>query len=221
MSEVKKSELFTDESMTQVSKSLFTEGMILPATIYIRIKSGQYITVGKKNDKANFSNFHSFHNVNVNVFVKTEEYDLLIKQMTDLTSKVMQQPNLPQNIKVNFVNGLLSEAIQDLQTKDLTSTAQLEKVGQFIKQLSQTNSSFKDVLDILETLPVGDSKHSMTVCMVSLLIAEEMQITHAVAQDKLVLGALIHDIGLKHVPEEIRYKPKHLMTAEELQTLSK
>ncbi len=218
MSEERKSETLSDELMTQVSKSLFVEGMILPATIYIKFKAGQYIPVGKKNDKAQFSAFHSFHNVTVGVYVKSSDYDLLIKSMTDLTTKALQQPTLPAQIKTKFVEGLLSEALNDLETKEITSTEQLQKVGGFIKDLCQTNPSFKDISEILSSLSPGDSKHCMTVSMVSLLIAEEMQITHAAAQDKLVLGSLIHDIGLKHVPESIRNKPKHLMTAEELST---
>lgn len=216
MSEDKKSENFSDQLMTQVSKSLFVEGMILPATIYIKFKSGQYIPVGKKNDKAQFSALHSFHNVTVGVYVKTSDYNSLIKNMTELTSKALQQPGLPKEIKTKFVEGLLSEALNDLQTKEITSTEHLQRVGGFIKDLSLKNPSFKDVSDILESLKPGDSKHCMTVCMVSLLIAEEMQINYAAAHDKLVLGSLIHDVGLKHVPEAIRDKPKHLMTAEEL-----
>ena len=43
-----------------------------------------------------------------------------------------------------------------------------------------------------------------------------MAINHKIAQEKVALACLLHDVGLKAVPAAILEKPRHLWTPEEL-----
>lgn len=210
------SETFEDNSMTCVPKDLFFEGMQLPISIYFRVGDGHYITIGRKGEKANFSDYQNFSHPNFKIFVKNAEHGRLIDYVTELTSKVMSQQNVPNSVKVRFLSGLVADSAAEIEKFGIATTHQAQKLSRLIIDFQHTIGSFNEIIGLVAELPPGEAKHSMVTCIVSLLVAEEMQMNHRTAQEKLALGALIHDIGMRFVPEAIKKKPKHTWTAEEL-----
>jgi putative nucleotidyltransferase with HDIG domain len=131
---------------------------------------------------------------------------------------VITQKSVPDAIKIKFVSGLAEDAGRSLETSGFGSVVKVQKVSQLVVQMSQQMSAFNDILNILETLPNSDSKHSMTTCLISMLLCEEMHVTLPLAQEKVAMGALLHDVGLRYVPKHILERPRHLWTQDELAT---
>src|SRR6185312_127390 len=88
---------------------------------------------------------------------------------------------------------------------------------QVIVDLHKTITAFDEIVGLLMTMPANESKHSMATCMISLVLCEEMQISLKAAQEKVALGALLHDVGLKFVPKATLEKPRHLWSPEDVQ----
>lgn len=220
MSSAKQSgaELLPDHSMTEVPKEFFFDGMQLPASVYIKMKAGNYLLIGKKNDKANFSNLHSFQNDNAKFYVKNLEHPELISIVTQLTSKVISQKNVPDAVKMKFVAGLAADAVDSLSSTGVVSVSKAQRVAALIDQMSKSVPSFHDVLDIIMSYPNTDAKHAMTTCLLSMLLCDEMQINLPLAREKVALGALLHDVGLKFIPKSIIDRPRHLWSQQDLET---
>lgn len=212
----KSTENVSDYLMTIAPKDFFFDGMVLPVNVYLKIKPGVYLLIGKRGDKANFSALHSFNNPDASVFVKSVDNPKLINFVTELTSKVVTQKNVPESIKAKFISGLAEDAIAEMTKAGFTSTAQLERVSQLLVQLSQSAPAFDSVVKMLESLSGEESRHSMATCMISLVIYEEMDITLPSAHEKIAMAALLHDIGLKLLPKDLMKRPKHLWTAEDV-----
>ena len=100
-----------NDSMISVSKGFFVDGMTFAVPVYLKIKDDNYLTIGKKGDKANFTNLHSFKNPGTFVFVKKEDHAKLIHHMTDVTEKVLTTPQISSEIKTKFILGLAEDAI--------------------------------------------------------------------------------------------------------------
>ncbi|MEZ0391321.1 MAG: HD-GYP domain-containing protein [Pseudobdellovibrionaceae bacterium] len=207
----------SDDQVIEVSKDFFFEGMTLPANIYIKMNPNNYLLIGKKGDKAAFSNLHAFKKDEFGVYVNKLEYAVLIQQVTLITSKVLEQKTIPDSVKVRFLTSLTDDAMSSLKTSGFSSVAKIQKVSQLVTQMSQQVNAFNDILDILKSLPNDDAKHVMTTCMIAMLLCEEMNVNLPQAQEKVAMGALLHDVGLKFVPKEILEKPKHLLTPDEVQ----
>lgn len=213
------SEAIEDSSMTSVPKTLFFEGMNLPITIYFRLSPGNYLTIGRKGEKARFSDFRSFNDPNFLIFVKSIEHNRLIDYVTELSSKLVNQTAIPFPVKTKFLTSLIDDSIGGFESKGFASTQQLQKVAKMVMDLNQSTAApFDDVMRLLSELPAGESKHAVTTAMISLVLAEEMQLTHGAAREKLALGALLHDVGMRFVPQAIQEKARHLWTPEELAT---
>lgn len=202
--------------MTFVPKNFFFEGMQLPVTIYFRISAGNYLTIGRKGDKASFSDFRSFNDPNFLIYVRSVDHGRLIDFVTELSGRLIGQKNVPGPLKTKFLSSLIDDSMGDLEDKGFASTQQLHKVSKLVIDLNQSTSSFDEVVKMLSELPPGEAKHSIATCMISLALSEEMQMNHRAAQEKLALGAMLHDVGLRFVPPEILNKPRHLWTPEEL-----
>jgi len=212
----KLTEVLDDSAMTSVPKNLFFEGMQLPISIFFRIHSCNYLTIGRKGERATFSEFSSYNDPNFLIYVRQADHALLIDYVTDLSSKLISRKNLPMSVKTKLLSSTIEDCIDNLGEKGFTSVSNLQKVSHLLMELNASTGSFEGILQMLAELPATDSRHPMAVCMISLILAEEMQMVHRQALEKLALGALIHDIGLKFVPKEIVEKPRHLWTPEEL-----
>lgn len=206
-----------DIQMTAVARDFFFEGMVLPATIYLRMSAGHYLIIGRKGDKATLSSLQSLKDPNVAIWVKTLDHSVLIDFVTNLTSKVISQKSAPDAVKAKFLNSLTEDSLTSFKDKGFASVPHLEKVSGMLIDLSKSVPAFNDVVQLLMDLPSSESKHAMATCMIALALADEMKVNHRPALEKIALGCLLHDVGLKTVPEATLKKPRHLWTPEDIQ----
>lgn len=206
-----------DDDMIMVPKDFFFDGMILPVTIYFKMSPNSFLTIGRKGDKANFRELASFRNPNFKIFVESKDHLELIDFVTKFTEKVMSRPVIPQEVKAKFLGGLVGGIMNDFSEQGVASGEQMQKISKFVLELSSSLEAFDDIYRILNDMGESESKHALSTCMIANLIAEEMQITHHVALEKLSMAAMLHDVGLRYVPKEILNKPKHLWTPDERQ----
>jgi putative nucleotidyltransferase with HDIG domain len=208
----------SDHLMTVVSKEFFFDGMVLPVHVYLRMTVGNYLTIGKKGDKVNFSTLHSFTHPNSEVCVKSIDHNHLIQYIADLTGKVVAQKGMPDKVKAKFISSLAEESFTNLEKTNFATVASLQKVSSIVLDLTKTISSFDSIISMLMDMPANASRHAMSTCLISLVLCEEMQLTLRAAQEKVALGALLHDVGQKFVPTTILEKPRHQWSPEDLQT---
>jgi len=209
-------ETIADNLMSEVPKDFFFDGLVLPAAIFLKMKPGSYLLIGKKGDKSNFSNLHSFNNENAHVYVKTSEHSTVISTFTAFTGKVISQKTVPDAVKLKFLSGLADDAMSSLSISGFASVVKVQKVGELVDQMSRSISAFDKIIDVLNQLPNNEAKHSMTTCIVAMLLCDEMQINLPMAREKVAMGSLLHDVGLRFVSNDVLQKPKHLWSPDDL-----
>ncbi len=208
-------EAIPDSLMSQVQKNLFFEGMVLPVCVYLRMTAGNYLMIGKTSDRAQFQSLHAFSKEAVGVYVRSTDFPVFMQLVAQFTGKLVIQKNVPDAIKVKFLSSLLDDALVNLEKSSFASVSKIQRVSQLVMQASQNFSVFSQILDALKDLPTEETKHSMTTCLVSMLICDEMSINLPMAREKVAMGALLHDIGLRFVAKSVIDKPRHQWTTEE------
>lgn len=212
-------ETIEDRMLIEVPKEFFFEGMILPVNVYLKMKPNSYLVVGKKGEKAHLVDLRAFNQKGSQISVKIADYPILVTFVTQFTNKVVNEKTVPDDIKVKFVAGLVDDAVASLERSGFASVEKIKNVGGIVVKMSQEMSStFDEISKILATLPQDKSKHAMSTCFLSVMIAEEMKLTQNLTFEKLAMGSMLHDIGLKFIPQEILNKPKHLWSPDELKT---
>lgn len=208
-----------EKKMVRVSKELFTDGLPLPSEVFTRLPSGQFILVGKKADIGNLSNLHLMQNdKHVDLFVRDEDYSNVISYNLNLIEKTLKNDNVSDNLKMGLLKGVAESTILELSQKDLYvgSYDRCKQIVGFVQQTVTQIKDFDKFLDIFSKIPGDMVSHSLATSVVSLLICEQMDITMKSTLEKVVMGAFIHDIGLKEIPLEILNKPRLYWTEAEL-----
>ncbi len=209
-------QVIKDTDMSQIEKSFLFDGMTLPTSIYLRLKNDTYIVIGKKGDKAQISTMKGYQHDNFHLYVRNVEKPLLTMFITRLTETTIDNPGISLDKKSEFVLGLLEDSFQELEKSSFSTLGKMKSVGNLLVKLSKQVTTLEKALEIMENQKEQDSRHAMATCMISLMIAEEAQQLTNLNQEKLVTAALLHDVGMRYLPEAIREKSPHQWSPEEL-----
>lgn len=207
-----------EHKMIRVGKELFTDGLPLPSEVFTRLPSGQFILVGKKADTGNLSSLHLMQDKQVELYVRAEDYAGVVSFNVNLIEKTLKNEGVSMTLKMNLLKGVAESTISELTKKDVY-VGSFERCKQIVGFVQETVAQIKDFdkfLDVFSKMPGDLVNHSLATSVVSLLICEHMDITMKSTLEKVVMGAYLHDIGLKEIPSEILSKPRLQWTEAEL-----
>lgn len=204
-----------DSDVIEVQKSYFFDGFTLPVNVFLKMTAGRYVLIGKKDDRLTFSSLTSFQHPDSQVFVLKTDYPTFIQTVTSLTEALMTKKEVPLATKTKFVKGLTDHVLSVFEKKNFSNEYQLQRVSKMVLGLCQNISNFDEITNILKELPNDDSKHAISTCMIATMICEEMEFKQPLVMEKVVKASLLHDIGLRYIPQEILRKPRHQWTSEE------
>lgn len=205
-----------DGCMSQIEKNFFFDGMTLPASLYLRLKAHTFILIGKRGEVARISSMKGFEHENFNVFVRKSDKHLVTAFISRLVHTTLEHPGVGFDAKAGFIQGLLADSFDELEKSKFTTFNKLRTVGSQIVRLSKQAPSIDLALQLLKEQKSTDSRHSMATCVASLMIAEEANQLNNLNQEKLVAGALLHDVGLRYLPATLRHRSPHDWSPEEV-----
>lgn len=88
-------------------------------------------------------------------------------------------------------------------------------VSKSIQTLVENKPDITAVISMMSSLNVELIRHAMMVSAISVIIARSMKWTLAQNLEKLALGALLHDVGMKELPDDILEMPRHAMSRDQ------
>lgn len=205
-----------DSDMCLISKNYLFEGMLLPVPLFLRLKENTFVLLAKKGENAQVSSMKGFRNESFKVYVRNFDRIVLNSYIENITSKTIEHPQVPLQQKQNFVSALLETSIEEFEKSGFTNTHKLKSIGQLISKLSRQIPSVASALDLLQSAGVNNSTHSMMTAMLSIMIATEAELTNNLVEEKILIGALLHDIGLRTLPPELLAKKRTDWTSEDV-----
>lgn len=206
---------FENVEVVEVDKKNLFDGMTCPSSIYLRVINKKYVKIGNAGEKTLFSTLKGFSNPESRVYVTKDEYPALVDFLASFTEQVVSRKEVPATVRANFLSTVVSDALTSFEDIGVAEYHKLNRVAKMIVDFFDANDSFAEVTKILETMPGEESQHAVAVSLISLMICEEMGITQKTVLEKVSFSAMVHDIGLKMIPDSIKSKPRHEWTLEE------
>ena len=194
------------ESGTFLNEAIYTKLISRDLQIYVEKKS--YAHYKKYRDEDSFLN-HAFSNENT--VIRFEE---AVKNCIDIHKMVSKQSDIREKLKaIYFHSKYLFDAWINEKKESHIPIEVLDILAEelvfIVNQERITLSKFNDFLDEKDAL----SAHLVKVAFFASLIGSQIGIDMT-DQKKLVLGAILHDIGKCELDEALLNKPDFLNTLE-------
>jgi len=210
----------SDDEMIPIRKSEFTSGAPFPANVYLRIKLNNYVLVARAGDLANLEQLHVANDDSIEyLYVKKEEYKNCVGQNLVIAGILINNKEVSGEKKAHFISKAMDGVFTEIEELGMGHEAieHAKVVATSVRTLVQSKPDLFSVVEMMSSIPGDVIRHSMAVGAISVMIGHKMKWTLSATMEKLVIGALLHDVGLRELPHEILEKPRHEMTLDERQ----
>ncbi len=195
-------------------------GSTSPVNLYVRIGADKFVLISKAGTKTDKERLQSYENKTVEyLWVKREEYGFLMDSNITIAGVLVNQKSLTTAQKTLILSQAAAGVFTELEHIGLgfETYSHARQIVEATVALAESNNNLNTLLSSLNDCSDELLRHSMAVTSISVLIANALNWENKQTVEKLALGALLHDIGLKALPPELVNKPRALMSFEENQ----
>ncbi len=208
---------FNPEDFVAVSKGEFVPGLQVPVDVYLKLSESHFVTVLKEGDKVNFEEMHFTHKTEW-FYVRKSDYHKCVGRALTIAGILIDNVNVSVEKKTIFLTKATETIFKEIEHLgfDYQALEHSKVVSKSIQTLVDNKPDLNFVVDMMSTLGNDLIRHSMMVSAISVMIARSMNWTMAQNIEKLALGALLHDVGMKELPDDILETPRHAMNRDQL-----
>jgi putative nucleotidyltransferase with HDIG domain len=198
----------------------FIAGAIVPVNLYVRLGTDKFVLVSKSGQKTNRDQLKTYENKTVEyLWVKRNEYTKFVRNNITIAGVIVTQDNLDIKQKTEVLTQAAASVFAEMDNVGLgfESYSHSKQIVEATVSMAENHRDLSDLLLSLKDCNDVLLRHSMAVCCVSVLIAHALKWENKQTVEKLALGALLHDVGLKVLPPDLVNKPRAKMSYDELQ----
>lgn len=206
----------TQDSYVAVSKEQFIPGTTVPVDLYLKLSEGKYVLILKEGAKVLFDQMH-FPDKAAWIYVKKSEYHKCVGQALTVAGIVVESSQVSDERKTLILSKAADYIFQEIEHLgfDRQALEHSRSVTKSIQTLVDSKNDISSVITLMASLNDELIRHAMMVSATSVIIAKALKWTVAANFEKLALGALLHDVGLNQLPDEILETPRHALTREQ------
>lgn len=201
-----------------LSREEFIEGTEAPVDVFLKLSESNYLMILKEGANVHFDQMH-FSAKAEWLYVRREDYHKFVGRNLMVAGIVLDSDKVGPEKKSLYLSRAADSIFKEIQEMGFNHQA-LEHskiVSKSILKLVDHKPDIASVVDMMANLSNGLIRHSMMVSAISVIIARSMRWTLSHNLEKLALGALLHDVGLKEIPKEILDLPRHALSQEQIE----
>ena len=204
-----------DSEVVPILRQEFIDGASFPADVFLKMSDNRYVLVARQGDKANLVEMHVNNDVTY-LYVRRTDFKNCVGQKLSIAGIIIEKNELSPQKKAVFIARAADSVLQELEHLGVSAEAieHARKVAENIQTLVEAKPDLFSIMKALDQLPNG-MRRAMAVSAVSVMVARTMGWTLPATLEKLAMGALLLDVGLKELPKDIVEKPRHELTYDE------
>jgi len=199
--------------------SEFVAGVVVPVDLHIRLSEDKFVCVAKAQTQSNVEQFRNYQNREVlYLWVRKKEYYKIAHQVIRIAELAVSKRDLDDKQKTLVLSYAARSVFRQIESIgiDMEVYNNAKQITEAVIGLVETHHVLSDMFQSLRTISDQVIAHAVAVSTLSTLIGQKMGFQKRSTLEKLALGGLLHDIGLKAIPKEIAEKPLAIMTPEEV-----
>lgn len=207
-----------DDEMLAIAVKDFTNGTAFAADVFIRVGEDNFVLAAKQGNRANLSGLRSLEGGSIeHLYVRKKEFKNFVGQHLSVAKIILDSDLVDDNKKAEFIARAADGVLMEIEAMGFNreSVEHVKTVSKNIMTLMEARPDLLAVMQMMNGVPGDLLRHSMSVSAISVILARKMGWTMDQTLEKLVVGALLHDIGLKELPKEVLEKPRHELSTDE------
>lgn len=201
-----------------LSREEFIEGTQVPVDVFLKLSDSNYLMILKEGANVHFDQMHFSAKAEF-LYVRRQDYHKCVGQNLTVAGVILESDKVSDDKKSAFLSKATDSIFKEIKHIGFNHQAleHSKVVSKSIVRLVESKPDISAVIDMMANLNNGLIRHSMMTTAISVIIARSMRWTLAHNLEKLALGALLHDVGLKEIPEELIDMPRHAMSREQVE----
>lgn len=206
--------------MVPIPLKEFLAGTVVPVDLFIRLSGDKFILIAKEDSKTQVEQLKTYESKQVEyLFVRRDDYNRYVDTNIAIAEIMLTRTELSSGRKADFLvraGGAVLKEIEFLGLNhDTYEHARL--VAHATSLLVESKPDIYSVLKSLSTISDDLVAHAVAVSAISVMIGRAQGWTKRATFEKLSLGALFHDVGLKELPPDVLCKPRAELSFDEIQ----
>lgn len=186
--------------------------------LYLKLRKNKYIKVLHAGESLDPYRKQSYAEKKVSaLFYQTSERLKYISLCNFLAAKFLEDPQASESDKVKQTKVLIENTIDEVYFAEITPALlnkSMEMVSVVYDFVSQDDVLYNFFQDYIEENP-SEKSHTFMVIIFTALVAHQRDWGNIKARENLALAALLHDLGLKKLEQDLLSKDKSTFTDEE------
>lgn len=205
--------------MVPIPLKEFVSGSVIPVDLFIRLSDDKYVLIAKEDSKTQMDQLQAYEHKQVEyLFVRRGDYNRYVGSNLVIAGVIISRAEIAAERKADFLARAGSSVMKEIEVLGLNveSFEHAKLVSQATTTLVESKSDLYGVISSLSKISDELLVHSVAVSAVSVMIGKAIGWTKRATFEKVALGGLLHDIGLKEIPVEILRKSRAEMSFEEI-----
>lgn len=204
--------------MIAFSQADLIPGFLIPADVFVKLGSGDFVQVLRKGAKGSLTDLHAAEAGKTGEFyIRKEEFSECVTQNVKVLTVMMRKAEVPFPRKVQFLSTALNSVFREICEVELTpsSLANLRTASQLIQETIEGSHMVAQVVDQMRSLGSDLVKSSVLTSVFVTAMGRQLQLGKE-SIEELALAGLLCDVGYSKLPDEVVNKPIHLLSPVEL-----
>lgn len=209
-----------EQEMMPIPINDFISGMAVPADLYVKIGKDNFVLICKSGTQADKSQLSTYKDRTIDyLWLRKDQYTKVVSKNLAIAGIVVSSDKLNSKQKTQVITATAKSVFNEFTNLGFTIDTynHATQVVEATTSLIEAHNDLYAIFSSLNECSNGLLRHSMAVSVLSTLIGQEIGWKNKQTLEKLALGGLLHDIGLKALPPSLLDMPKAAMTYEEIQ----
>lgn len=213
------------EGLVPISLEDIIPNVTLPGDVYLKLSESNFVIIGREGSKEQFKELHYYEKIKScnEVFVKKIDLRKFASLRVLSANEIMKNDKVSTEAKANVLAKTLNSVYSSINHLGFNHEAlgHSKFVAAAVIKLIDETPKLTSLMSILNSVSEDLVRHSMAVSLVSVMISQAKGWNNPSILEKMALGGILHDIGLKEYPKEFLKKPRVEWTAEDLEFYQK
>lgn len=196
-------------------------GINLPGDVFLKLSDNNFVIIGREGSKEQFKTLHFYEKIkNSNdIYVKKEDYKKFTSLKVFSANEVMKSDKISTEAKVDVLSKTFNSVFNSISHFGFSSETlgHSKFIASSMIQIIDETPKLSQLMSMINNISEDLAKHSMATSAIAVMISMSKGWNNHSILEKMSLGGILHDVGMKEYTKEFLSKDRVDYTAEDLE----